>query len=248
MIEFNAVSKSYIKDIQALTDVTLTVKNGEIFAFLGKNGAGKTTAIQLLTGQSSIDAGKVLIDSIDIADNPIEAKKRLSLVGDDSVMNDKLTGLEHLRFYAQMYDVDKKTASDRINQYAELFSMRELLPSLIKSYSSGMKQKLRIIAALISNPHNLVLDEPLNGLDPDAVFVLKEIIKERAASGKTVFFSTHIMDVAEKLCTQIGILHKGVLLYSGTIEQLRKIYEQQRNVHKNADLETIFFSFIKENV
>ena len=241
MIEIKNVSKSYKKDRKVIDDISLKIKDGEIFGFIGPNGAGKTTTIKMITGILDIDEGDIYIDGISIKENPIEAKKLFGFVPDNPDMFLKLTGIEYLNFIADMYEVSTENRIERINNLAKDFEMDKVLNNKIQSYSHGMRQKIIIIGELIHEPKNWILDEPLTGLDPRSSYDLKKLMREHSNSGKTVFFSTHVLEVAEKLCDRVGIIVKGKIIFVGTLEELRAELKQ------NASLEELFMEIIKEN-
>ena len=223
MINISHLSKSYNKgSVKAVDDLTLEVRSGEIFGFLGPNGAGKTTTIKLLVGLLNPDAGQITLDGRDIQKEPIEAKRSIGYVPDNPDMFERLTGMEYLNFMADVYGVPPADRKERIKRFLELFEMADAAADLIKSYSHGMRQKIVITGALIHNPSMWILDEPLVGLDPKSSFQLKELMRKHCDEGKTVFFSTHVLEVAEKLCDRIGIIHRGRLIAIGTMEELRQ--------------------------
>ena len=223
MIEFIQATKIYGKsDRAALDHLNLKVGDGCVYGFLGPNGAGKTTAIRLLTGALRATDGAVLVNGIDVAKEPVRAKKLIGFVPDSQEMYDKLTGWEYLNFMADIFGVSPEDRKARGSRYLETFEMAEAASGRIAGYSRGMKQKIAAIGALIHNPPVWVLDEPMVGLDPRAAFLLKEEMKARAREGATVFFSTHVLEVAEKLCDRVGIIDKGKLLVEGTPEALRE--------------------------
>ncbi|CCJ33267.1 ABC transporter ATP-binding protein [Caloramator australicus] len=239
MIIINNVSKTYARGrVKAVNSINLEVKKGEIFGFLGPNGAGKTTTIKMITGILKPDEGQIFINGINVVSEPIKAKKQIGFVPDNPEIFNRLTGIEYLNFIADIYEVDGKQRYKKINELAEIFEIKDALNSSIGSYSHGMKQKLIIIGALIHNPPVWILDEPLVGLDPKAAFLLKEMMKKHADNGNTVFFSTHIMEVAERLCDRIGIIKKGEIIFTGTIDELRQIREE------NDSLENLFLELV----
>ena len=241
MIEFKDVSKSYIKDKKSVDSLNFSVQDGEIFGFLGPNGAGKTTTIKMLTGILDIDVGgDILIDGKSIKSNPLEAKKQFGYIPDSPDMFLKLKGIEYLNFIADVYEISKEDRKERIENLAKKFKIYDDLDSRMESYSHGMRQKLMIISVLLHNPKNWILDEPMTGLDPKSAFDLKEMMKVHAKNGNTVFFSTHVLEVAEKLCDRIGIINKGKLLFVGTFEEMKS------KLKENASLEELFLE-IKEN-
>ena len=239
MIEFKNVSKSYKAGVKALDGLTLTVNDGEIFGFLGPNGAGKSTSIRMLTGILNIDEGNILIDGTDISKDPIEAKKRFGYVSDDPDQFLSLKGIEYLNFMADIYQVENR--KEIIEELTKRFEISDALNSRIESYSHGMRQKIIICGCLLHDPQNWILDEPMTGLDPRSSFDLKERMRKHADEGKCVFFSTHVLDVAEKICDRVGIINKGKLLFVGTLEEMRKTFSEDKS------LEELFLE-ITENV
>lgn len=240
MFEIINVSKAYGKDgIKAVDALNLTVNNGEIFGFLGPNGAGKTTSIRMLTGILQPTEGDLLLDGISILERPIAAKRNFAFVPDNPETFSRLKAIEYLNFIGDIYKIPAETRKERIEYYCEKFGLKEVLKNRISSFSHGMKQKLFLIASLITDPQNWILDEPMVGLDPEAAFIIKEMMKERAAAGKTVFFSTHVMEVAEKLCDRIGIIKKGQLIFVGTMDELKAQHGKE-----GQSLEDIFLSLI----
>ena len=213
MIEIKNISKEYKKNKKVINDINLKIKDGEIFGFLGPNGAGKTTTIKMITGILEIDKGDILIDGKSIKKEPIEAKKQIGLVPDNPDVFLKLKGIEYLNFMADIYEVSTQERVKRIKELSEKFEINNVLNNKIESYSHGMRQKLIIIGVLLHNPKNWILDEPMTGLDPKSSFELKNMMREHANQKNTVFFSTHILDVAERLCDRIGIIDKGKLLF-----------------------------------
>ncbi len=224
MIELTHVSKSYNRGrIKAVDDLTLTVKPGEIFGFLGPNGAGKTTTIKLVVGLLRPDAGRIAVEGYDVAEEPLKAKQVTTYVPDFPAIYERLTGLEYLNFIGDVYGVPKEERLERIGKWLEIFELAPVVTNPIQSYSHGMRQKIVLAAALLPAPRVMVLDEPLVGLDPRAAHQLKEMFREHCDAGKTLFFSTHIMEVAEKLCDRIGIIHKGRLVACGTMDELKAV-------------------------
>ncbi len=213
MLEIKNLNKKYRNnDKYSVKNLNLTVPSGEIFGFLGMNGAGKSTTIKCLTGIIPFESGQILIDGRDIKKEPIEAKKNIGYVPDDHAVYDNLTGREYVVFMGNIYGVDKDTMEKRIEKFEHGFSMTRFMDKQIRSYSHGMKQKICIMGALIHNPHLWVLDEPLTGLDPQSIDEIKEYMFSHKKAGNTVFFSTHNIDMAEKLCDRVGIMHNGRLL------------------------------------
>ena len=234
MIKIENLSKSYVKEKKTIDNLNLEIKNGEIFGFLGPNGAGKTTTIKMITGILDIDAGNIFIDDISIKDNPIEAKTKFGFVPDSPDLFLKLKGIEYLNFLADIYNVSNEDRKNRIEKYSKMFDMYDNLNDRIQSYSHGMRQKIIVIGAMLHNPKNWILDEPMTGLDPKSAHDLKNLMREHADSGNTVFFSTHVLEVAEKLCDSIGIINKGKLIFVGTYDEMKKKFKE------DASLEDLF--------
>jgi ABC-2 type transport system ATP-binding protein len=224
MIALTHVSKGYNRGkVKAVEDLTLDVKPGEIFGFLGPNGAGKTTTIKMIVGLLRPDAGRIMVEGFDVATESLRAKQVTTYVPDYPAVYERLTGLEYLNFIGDVYGVPKAERLDRIGKWLEIFELASVVTNPIQSYSHGMKQKIVLTAALLPAPRIMVLDEPLVGLDPRAAHQIKEMFREHCDQGKTLFFSTHIMEVAEKLCDRIGIIHKGRLVACGTMEELKAL-------------------------
>lgn len=241
MIELKNISKKYKKGNKVINNLNLKINDGEIFGFLGPNGAGKTTTIKMITGILEIDEGDIFIDNKSIIKEPIEAKKLLGLVPDNPDAFLKLKGIEYLNFIADVYDVSTQDRIERIKELAEKFEIIDVLNNKIESYSHGMRQKLIILGVLLHNPKNWILDEPMTGLDPKSSFELKKLMREHADKNNTVFFSTHILDVAERLCDRIGIIDKGKLLFVGTYEEMKN------ELKENKSLEELFMEIIKND-
>lgn len=232
MIEIKNVSKSYVKGKKSVDDLNLKINDGEIFGFLGPNGAGKTTTIRMITGILNPDEGDIFIDGKSIKSDSLEAKKNFGFVPDNPDMFLKLRGIEYLTFMADVYDVSEEKRKERIENLTKKFDIYNELNDQIQSYSHGMRQKIVICGALLSEPKNWILDEPMTGLDPKSSFDLKEMMKEHAKIGKTVFFSTHVLEVAEKLCDRVGIINKGKLVFVGTFEELKKEFKKEDSLEK----------------
>ena len=240
MIDIKNLSKSYKKGKKVIDNLNLEIKDGEIFGFLGPNGAGKTTTIKMITGILGIDEGDILIDGKSIIKNPIEAKKSFGFVPDNPDMFLKLKGIEYLNFIADVYEIPTEERIAKIDELSKKFEMQTVLNNKMQSYSHGMRQKMIIMGVLLHNPKNLILDEPMTGLDPKSSFDLKQIMREHTIENNTVFFSTHILEVAEKLCDRVGIINKGKLIFVGTYEEMKKEFR------KNVSLEELFME-ITEN-
>ena len=220
MIEIKNVTKKYgVK--KAVDNVSFNVNDGDIFAFIGHNGAGKTTLIKSIVGIHDFDDGDIIIDGISIKDNPVECKKLMAYVPDNPETYEHMKAIDYINFICDMYDVDLKTRENNIKKYSKLFDMQDKLNDTIDSYSHGMKQKIVLISALSHNPKILIMDEPFVGLDPKAVFDIKEILNEMVKENKIVFYSTHILDVAEKLCSRVAIIKNGKLIKSGSMKEIK---------------------------
>ena len=233
MIELKVLEKSY-GELRAVQALDLSVKNGELFGFLGPNGAGKTTTIKMMVGLLRPDRGQVLLNGIDMQRHPLAAKAIMGYVPDEPVLYEKMTGLRYLRFMADIFELPGPERA-AIEELAESFQLKEALSEVIAAYSHGMKQKLSIIAALLHSPEVFILDEPIVGLDPRSAFVLKEKMKTLCRQGRTVFFSTHVMEVAERLCDRVGIISQGRMIAVGPLAELR-----DKAGSKDATLEKLF--------
>ena len=220
MIEIKNVVKKYGKKV-ALKDINLTVGDGEIFAFIGHNGAGKTTLIKAIVGIHDFEQGEILLNGKSIKEEPIAAKQKLAYLPDNPELYENMRAIDFVNFICDMYDVPQAKRKRNIEKYAELFEMRWLLNQTIDSFSHGMKQTVALIAALAHEPEILIMDEPFVGLDPKAVFDMKKVMQEMAEQGKIIFFSTHILDVAEKLCTKVAIIKNGKLIKTGSMKTVK---------------------------
>ncbi|MDV3426861.1 MAG: ABC transporter ATP-binding protein [Bacillota bacterium] len=225
MIELINVNKSYNGKIKAVDDVSLTINDGEIFGFLGPNGAGKTTTIKMITGILKADSGNIKLNGVNINENPLEAKRQFGFVPDNPDMFLKLKGMEYLNFMGDIYNVSREERLKKIDYLGEKFEIKDALSDQIQSYSHGMRQKIVLMGALLHNPSIWILDEPMTGLDPKASFILKEMMRNHADSGKAVFFSTHILEVAEKICDRIAVINKGKILFCGTMEEMKEHFK-----------------------
>lgn len=240
MLKIENVSKSYAKSpVKAVDGLNLEVKDGEIFGFLGPNGAGKSTTIKMITGILNSDSGNIEINGINLKRDPIKAKMTIGYVPDEHNTYDKLTGNEYLNFMGEMYDVPQKVLEERKTKYLRLFHLEENANEQIKSYSHGMKQKILVIGALIHEPKLWILDEPLTGLDPESAYELKKLMREHADNGNTVFFSSHVIDVVEKVCDRVAIINHGKLIAVDTLANLKK--------DKTVSLEKIFLDITNED-
>ena len=222
MIDIKNVMKTYAKNKKkAVDDLTLHVEGGELFGFIGPNGAGKTTTIKMMTGVLKPDEGTITMAGHRMDDDRLAAQQLIGFVPDGTDLYDRLTGMEYLNFMADVYQVDAARRKAHIEKYLNIFELEDAINSQVRTYSKGMKQKLVVIGALIHNPPIWILDEPLGGLDPRAAHLLKEEMIRHCKEGNTVFFSTHVLEVAEKLCTRIGVINHGSLKAEGTLDELR---------------------------
>jgi len=240
MLIIKNLSKSYNKgSVKAVDNLNLRVMPGEIFGFLGPNGAGKTTTIKMMVGLLNPDEGSITIKGCDGQKQPLDVKRNIGYVPDNPEVYDRLTGIEYLNFMGDVYQVPSGIRKDRIRNYLEMFELADAASDLIKSYSHGMKQKIVLTGALLHDPALWIMDEPMVGLDPKSAHLLKEQMRKHCDNGNTVFFSTHILEVAEKLCDRIGIIHRGKLVAIGTMDELRH--------GDNADsLENIFLELTEQ--
>lgn len=220
MIKISNVTKKY-GDKKALDNVSFEVGDGEIFAFIGHNGAGKTTLIKAIMGIHDFDEGEILINGKSIAKEPVACKKEMAYVPDNPELYENMRAIQFINFICDMYEVDLEKRNKNIKKYAEMFEVSQNLNDTIGSFSHGMKQKVALIAALSHDPKILIMDEPFVGLDPKAVFDTKEVMREMVKDGKTIFFSTHILDVAEKLCTKVAIIKKGKIMKVGSMKEVK---------------------------
>ena len=220
MIEIKNVTKKYGNKV-AVDDVSFTVNDGDIFAFIGHNGAGKTTLIKSIVGIHDFEEGVILIDGKSIKEDPVACKKLMAYVPDNPETYEHMKAIDYINFICDMYEVSKETREKNITKYAKIFEMEDKLNDTIDSYSHGMKQKIVLISALAHDPKILIMDEPFVGLDPKAVFDIKEILNKMVKEKKIVFYSTHILDVAEKLCSRVAIIKNGKLVKSGSMKDIK---------------------------
>ena len=220
MLRIEHLTKKY-GDFLAVDDLSLHIRPGEIYGFIGHNGAGKTTTLKSVAGILTFDSGEIFINDIALADKPIEAKKIMAYIPDNPDLYDFMTAIQYLNFVADIYGVSQEDRVARIRKYGEMFDLTENLAQNINSYSHGMKQKLAVMSALVHAPKLMLMDEPFVGLDPKASFLLKETMRELCNEGGAIFFSTHVLDVAEKLCDKVAIIKQGKLIRSGTMEEVK---------------------------
>lgn len=221
MLKVENFSKSYNGSKKAVDNISFEVNDGEIFGFIGHNGAGKTTTIKSIVGILDFEEGNIYIDGMNVKEKPIECKKEIAYIPDNPDLYDQLTGIQYLNFIADIYEVSKEDRKARIDDYAKQFEIYDNLGDTIDSYSHGMKQKLAIISALIHKPKLLILDEPFVGLDPKASFILKSIMKKMCDEGCSIFFSSHVLEVVEKLCHRIAIIKQGKLIACGETDKIK---------------------------
>ena len=220
MIEIKNLTKSYVKGKKAVDNISFDVLDGEIFAFIGHNGAGQTTTIKSIVGILDFDCGNILINGKSIKDDAINAKKEIAYVPDNPDLYENMKAIEYINFICDMYEISKEERCKNIQKYSKMFEIDDKLDDEISSFSHGMKQKIALIAALSHNPSVLIMDEPFVGLDPKAVFDMKEIMKKMCKEKKTIFFSTHILEVAEKLCDRVAIIKDGKIVKIGKMKDI----------------------------
>ena len=220
MLKIENLTKTY-GDKRAVDNLSLHIKAGEMYAFIGHNGAGKTTTIKACTGLLNFDGGEIYIDGVSIKENPLECKKKFAYIPDNPDLYEFMSGIKYLNFVADIYGVSSKDRNEKIKKYGDMFGLTEDLAQPVSAYSHGMKQKLAIISALIHSPKLLIMDEPFVGLDPRASFLLKEEMREICENGGAIFFSTHVLDVAEKICDNIAIIKDGRLVINGKMADVK---------------------------
>lgn len=238
MLTIQHLTKHYKGSTKGVTDVSLELCPGDLYAFIGHNGAGKTTTLKCIAGIHSFDSGEILIDGISLRTDPMTCKQKLAYIPDDPDLYEYLTGIQYLNFIGDIFEVPADLRQSRIRTYADEFEITSSLGDLISTYSHGMKQKLAIISALIHEPKLLLLDEPFVGLDPKASVILKNCMKRICKQGGAIFFSTHVLDVAEKLCNKVAIIKDGRLVTSGSMEEL---------VKPGRSLESIFMEVVSHD-
>ena len=220
ILEIKGYTKSYGEGKKATDNVTLTVESGDIYGFIGHNGAGKSTTIRAVVGVLDFSEGDIYIDGHSVKDEPIECKKITAYIPDNPDLYENLTAIQYLDFIADVFEIDEEKRKEVIKKYADMFEITDSLGDLISSYSHGMKQKLAIISALIHEPKLIVMDEPFVGLDPKASYTLKQIMHDLCDQGIAIFFSTHVLDVAQKLCNKVAIIKQGKIIDSGNMEDM----------------------------
>lgn len=240
MIKLTGVTKAF-GTLKAVDKLSLTIPPGELFCFLGPNGAGKTTTIKMLVGLLPPNSGTIEIDGLDLAQNPTQAKQRIGYVPDSPFLYDKLTGVEFLTIVGGLYGMQRQYIDEQIALYRQHLDIGDWLGDVIEGYSQGMKQRVVFAAALFHKPKILIIDEPMVGLDPKTARIVKDLLRERASQGTTIFLSTHNLNVAEELAHRIGIIHRGRLLHTGTLEEFRQI------THQDGGLEEVFLQIVEES-
>lgn len=237
MLEITAVSKCYDGRKKAIDNLNLLINRGDIYGFVGHNGAGKTTLLKCISGIHNLDTGDIKIDGYSIRNHPLEAKKRIAYIPDQPMVYEQLTGNEYLQFIADVFELDIDQRKKDIEKYANMFEILKVLNDPISTYSHGMKQKLVLTSAFIHHPHLLLLDEPFVGLDPKASFMLKEIFKEMCQKGVAIFFSSHVLEVVEKICNKVAIIKQGKIVAHGSTQE----------IVKDKSLEAIFMDIAQED-
>lgn len=236
MLKIEHVTKHYKGSSKGINDLSLHIAPGDLYAFIGHNGAGKTTTLKCVAGIQDFDAGTIQIGGVDIRKDPLECKKQFAYIPDNPDLYEYLTGIQYLNFIADIFGVPARDREERIKEYGDAFEITASLGDLISTYSHGMKQKLVLISALVHQPKLLILDEPFVGLDPKATVILKDLMRSICAGGGAIFFSTHVLDVAEKLCNKVAIIRNGVLVASGDMEDV---------VNQGRSLEAIFMEVLE---
>ena len=230
MLTIKNLTKHYKGSNKGVTDINLAIEAGDIYAFIGHNGAGKTTTLKCVVGIHGFDKGEILINGTSMKENPFLCKQQFAYIPDNPDLYEYLTGIQYLDFIADVFEVSVADREERVKKYADAFGITNALGDLISSYSHGMKQKLAIISALVHEPKLLILDEPFVGLDPKAAVVLKNIMRELCEAGGAIFFSTHVLDVAEKLCNKVAIIKDGVLIRAGKMDEVVKQGESLESI------------------
>ncbi|MCX8056896.1 MAG: ABC transporter ATP-binding protein [Ignavibacteria bacterium] len=240
MIKLQNLTKKF-GDFTAVDNINLEIKSGEFFGFLGPNGAGKTTTIKMITGLYTPTSGKIFVDGFDIQQAPVQAKLRIGYVPDEPFLYDKLTGIEYLYFSGGLYNLDKKTLTERINQMIELLELDDWIYKLTEEFSRGMRQRIAIASALLHKPKVIVIDEPIVGLDPLSASVVKKILRQKAEEGATIFMSTHLLSIAEELCDRIAIIKNGKIIFESDVQLIKELKDSH-----DGKLESLFIELIKE--
>ena len=240
MIEVRNFSKTYSNGKVAVEDVSFDVHDGEIFGFLGPNGAGKSTTIKAIVGINKPSSGDITINGLSLGDDPLAYKNQFSYIPDNPELFDTYTGYEYINFLADIYGIDEQTRKQRLDYYLGYFDIKDAMGEQIETYSHGMAQRLALIGGLINDPQVLILDEPIVGLDAKSSYNLKQILRQRTAEGKSVFFSTHVMSLAQELCDRIAIINKGKIIAMGTFDEIKTQASHREN------LEAVFLELTDE--
>lgn len=249
MLEIKNIEKIFPGNKKAVDGISFKVENGEIFGFLGPNGAGKSTTIKMITGILKPTSGNIFFNGKNISENPTDTKKKIGYVADEPIIMEKLTGMEYLNFISDIFEVPFALRKERIENLTKDFKIFDSLKNPVSSYSHGMKQKLSLVSTLLHNPELWILDEPIVGLDPESAFILKKMMLSHAEKGFSVFFSTHIMEIAEKICDRIAIINSGKIIFIGTVEEL-KIQKGEKSLEKvflevtDSEFEKTNFSYL----
>ena len=234
MLKIKRLTKIYQKNKKAVDNITLEIKDGEIFGFIGHNGAGKTTTLKCCVGILNFEEGEITLDGLSIEKDPVDFKKQIAYIPDNPDLYEQLTGIQYLNFISDIYEINGR--NEMIEKYSDIFGIKDVLGNMISSYSHGMKQKLALTSAIIRKPKLLILDEPFVGLDPKASFQVKEIMKEMCKEGTSIFFSTHVLEVAEKICDHVAIIKDGKIVAYGTMDEIKG----------DKSLEAVFMELIDE--
>lgn len=238
MLKIEHLTKHYKGSSKGVTDISLHVEKGDIYAFIGHNGAGKTTLLKCITGIHDYEKGDIFIDGVNLKEEIMACKSKIAYIPDNPDLYEYLTGIQYLNFVADVFQVSVEEREDKIHKYADAFEITQSLGDLISSYSHGMKQKLAIISALVHSPKLLILDEPFVGLDPKASIILKQVMAEMCEAGGAIFFSTHVLDVAEKLCNKVAIIKDGVIVAGGDMKQV---------IESGESLESMFMEVLEND-
>ena len=234
MLKIERLTKIYQKNKKAVDNISLEIKDGEIFCFIGHNGAGKTTTLKCCVGILNFEEGEITLDGLSIKKDPVDFKKKIAYIPDNPDLYEQLTGIQYLNFISDIYEINGR--NEMIEKYSDIFGIKDVLGNMISSYSHGMKQKLALTSAIIRKPKLLILDEPFVGLDPKASFQVKEIMKEMCKEGTSIFFSTHVLEVAEKICDHVAIIKDGKIVAYGTMDEIKG----------DKSLEAVFMELIDE--
>lgn len=240
MLDIKNLTKKF-GEFTAVNSINLKINKGDLFGFLGPNGAGKTTTIKMTTGLYSITSGSISINNIDVAEEPLRAKEIIGYIPDNPFLYDKLTGKEFLYFSGGLYNLSKSFLKNKIEELVELLKIKEWLNKRTEEYSQGMRQRITIASAFLHDPQLIIIDEPMVGLDPQSAHIVKQVLKQKADEGKTVFMSTHSLNVVEEICNRVGIINNGNIIFNDTIEQLEKM-----KLAHNRNLEELFIRLTNE--